>query len=159
VIIEAALAKGLQIATAESITAGGLSARLALTPGASKVLLGGIASYQDQIKSQLLGVSAQLIAQQSAVDAEVCAQMAAGVREKFANSMGIAESEVIGISTTGVAGPDSVAAKEPGEVFIGLATRAGVKVFGERFSGNRESIIEATIARCEEILLEEIGQL
>ena len=85
--------------------------------------------------------------------------MAAGVREKFANSMGIAESEVIGISTTGVAGPDSVAAKEPGEVFIGLATRAGVKVFGEQFSGNRESIIDATIARCEEILLEEIGQL
>lgn len=156
-IIEAALAKGLHIATAESITGGAVSARLAQTPGASKVLLGGITAYQDQIKSQLVGASSQLIAQQSAVDAEVCAQLAEGVRSRFAGAMGLSESDVIGTSTTGVAGPDSVSGKSVGEVFIGISSKAGVKVFSENFAGDRLEIIEATIRRCEEILLEEIA--
>ena len=158
-IIEAALAKGLHIATAESLTGGAVSASLAQTPGASKVLLGGITAYQDQIKSQLVGASSQLIAQQSAVDAEVCAQLAEGVRSRFAGAMGLLENDVIGISTTGVAGPDSVSGKSVGEVFIGISSKSGVKVFGENFTGDRLSIIEATIRRCEEILLEEIARL
>ena len=88
-MIPTASAKGLMIATAESLTAGDLAARIADTPGASKVLAGGVVSYQDQIKSQLLGVSAQLIATSSAVDPEVAIQMAVGVREKFSTAMGI----------------------------------------------------------------------
>lgn len=158
-IIEAAQAKNLKIATAESLTGGGVSAKLALTPGASKVLLGGITAYQDEIKSQLVGASAQLIAQQSAVDAEVCAQLASGVRSRFSGAMGIDESLIIGIATTGVAGPETVKGKGVGEVFIGVASNAGVKVFGETFTGDRLAVIEATIFRCEEILLEEIGLL
>lgn len=158
-IIASALAKDLHIATAESLTGGGVSARLAQTPGASKVLLGGITAYQDEIKSQLVGASAQLIAQQSAVDAEVCAQLAGGVRSKFAVAMGLDESRVIGIATTGVAGPEAVQGKRVGEVFIGIASSSGVKVFGESFEGDRLAIVEATIARCEEVLMEEIELL
>ena len=60
-------------------------------------MLGGITAYQDQIKSQLVGASSQLIAQQSPVDAEVCAQLAEGVRTRFAGAMGLSESDVIGI--------------------------------------------------------------
>lgn len=123
------------------------------------MLLGGITAYQDEIKSQLVGASAQLIAQQSAVDAEVCAQLAGGVRSKFASAMGLDEALVIGIATTGVAGPAAVQGKRVGEVFIGIASNAGVKVFGESFEGDRLAVIEATIARCEEILLEEIELL
>lgn len=156
-IIEAASAKGLHIATAESLTGGGVGAKLAQTPGASKVLLGGITAYQDQIKSQLVGASAQLIAQQSAVDAEVCAQLAQGVRSRFAGAMGLSESLVIGLATTGVAGPDAVSNKPVGQVFIGISSSAGVKVFGESFEGSRSDVISATIQRCEEILLEEIA--
>lgn len=156
-IIEAASAKGLHIATAESLTGGSVGAKLAQTPGASKVLLGGITAYQDQIKSQLVGASAQLIAQQSAVDAEVCAQLAQGVRTRFAVAMGLDEKLVIGLSTTGVAGPDAVSNKPVGQVFIGISSSSGVKVFGEQFEGDRLTIISVTVKRCEEILLEEIG--
>ena len=158
-IVEEALAKGLHIATAESLTGGAVSAKLAQTPGASKVLLGGITAYQDQIKSQLIGASSQLIAQQSAVDAEVCAQLADGVRSRFAGAMGLGLDDVIGIATTGIAGPDTISGKSVGEVFIGISSKAGVKVFGENFSGDRLAIIGATVSRCEEILLEEIARL
>lgn len=158
-IIESASAKGLFIATAESLTAGGLGARLAQTSGASQVFLGGIIAYQDEIKSQLVGASAQLIAQQSAVDAEVCAQLAQGVRSRFAGAMGQSEEKVIGVATTGVAGPTPVSGKPIGEVYIGISSSAGVKVFGEKFDGGREAIVLATLDRCEEIILEEIRLL
>ncbi len=156
-MIPTASAKGLMIATAESLTAGDLAARIADTPGASKVLAGGVVSYQDQIKSQLLGVSAQLIATSSAVDPEVAIQMAVGVREKFSTAMGIDSGKLIGISTTGVAGPDPVGSKPVGEVYIGLSGPGGDKVFVFQFTGSRSEIRTITVARALEILGEEIS--
>ena len=94
----------LFIATAESLTGGLLASELISIPGASDVVLGSVVAYRDVIKQQLLGVSAQLIANQGAVDAEVCAQMAQGVREKFAKASALDVSSVIGVSTTGFTG-------------------------------------------------------
>ena len=156
-MIPTASAKGLMIATAESLTAGDLAARIADTPGASKVLAGGVVSYQDQIKSQLLGVSAQLIATSSAVDPEVAIQMAVGVREKVSTAIGIDRALMIGISTTGVAGPDPVGSKPVGEVYIGLSAPSGDKVFVFHFSGSRSEIRTATVTKAFEILGEEIS--
>ena len=156
-MIQTASAKGLMIATAESLTAGDLAARIADTPGASGVLAGGVVSYQDQIKSQLLGVSAQLIATSSAVDPEVAIQMAVGVREKFSSAMGVDSGNLIGISTTGVAGPDSVGSKPVGEVYIGLSAPSGEKVCVFQFTGSRGEIRAATVSKALEILGEEIS--
>ena len=156
-IISLAKSKGLHLAFAESLTAGMVCARLADVPGASSVLLGGITAYQDQIKSQLLGVSPALLQMQSAVDPEVAAQLAEGVRAKFAFAMQVSSDEVIGLSTTGVAGPDPVGHHQPGEVYIGLSSRAGTKVFAEQFAGGRAEIREASLERALAILREEIG--
>lgn len=156
-IVAAAKAQGLWIAVAESLTGGALCQRLVRVPGASEVLLGAVVAYQDQIKSSLLGVSRSLIANQSAVDAEVAAQMASGVRDKFAEAQGLATSKLIGIATTGIAGPATVSGKEPGEVFIALCSQTGTRVYQEQFTGSREEIIEATVARAIEILGEDLG--
>jgi PncC family amidohydrolase len=156
-VIRLAQEKGLHIATAESLTAGLISAKLADVPGASKVLLGGIVSYQDQVKSQLLGVSPGLLQMQSAVDPEVAAQLAEGVRAKFAFAMRLEQSMVIGLSATGVAGPDSVGQHEAGEVYLGLSSERGTKVFAEKFAGSRAEIRAKTLDRAVEILREELG--
>lgn len=157
-VISLAQAKGIQIALAESLTAGLISAKLAEIPGASKVLLGGVVSYQDQVKSQLLGVSPSLLQMQSAVDPEVAAQMAEGVRSKLAFAMQLDQDLVIGLSATGVAGPDSVGQNGPGVVYLGLSSRAGTKVFAEQFEGSRAEIRSQTVTRALEILREELGQ-
>lgn len=156
-VIRVAQEKGLYIATAESLTAGLISAKLAEVPGASKVLLGGAVSYQDQVKSQLLGVSPGLLQMQSAVDPEVAAQLAEGVRAKFAFAMQLEQRLVIGLSATGVAGPESVGQHEPGEVYLGLSSERGTKVFAEQFGGSRGEVRAKTVDRAIEILWEELG--
>ncbi len=157
-VIGLAKEKGLHIATAESLTAGLISAKLAEVPGASKVLLGGIVSYQDQVKSQLLGVSPGLLQMQSAVDPEVAAQLAEGVRAKFAFAMQLEQRLVIGLSATGVAGPDSVGQHDPGEVYLGLSSERGTKVFAERFGGTRGALRAKPVDRAIQLLREELNQ-
>lgn len=157
-IVESAKAKAVKVAIAESLTAGLVCAAIADTSGASEVLLGGIVSYQDEVKHQLLGVSAQLMATQSAVDPEVAIQMASGARTKFSQAMSINPDTVIGISTTGVAGPDPVGNKSVGEVYIGVSSAKGELVFVENFFGDRQSIREQAKNRCLEILREEIAK-
>jgi len=142
-VIRLCTEKQLFIATAESLTGGLIASELVSVSGASKVVLGSVVAYQDSIKQQLLGVSPSLIENQTAVDAEVCAQMAEGVRAKFAKASGQDAASVIGISTTGVAGPENVAGHVAGEVFIGLSSAAGIAVFAERFAGSRNEIRQA----------------
>lgn len=158
-MIAEAKAKGLWLALAESLTGGALSAEIVSEPGASEVFLGSVVSYQDQVKSQLLGASAQLIASQSAVDPEVAIQMAVGAREKLARACQIDYEWVIGVSTTGVAGPDPVGSKDPGEVYIGVSSRRGERVYAERFEGDRNQIRVAAVRRAMEIIGDEIAEL
>lgn len=157
-IISAAMAKSLFLATAESLTAGLICSALVETPGSSKVVLGGINCYQDQIKQQLLGVPSSLLQQQSAVDPEVAAHLASQVRSKFALAMQLPEDQVLGLSSTGVAGPDTVAGKAVGEVYLGLSSSLGTKVFAEQFEGSRAQIRLAARDRALEILREELAR-
>jgi PncC family amidohydrolase len=158
-LIDSAKSAGLRLAIAESLTGGQLTATLIDTPGASEVVLGGLVAYQDQLKEQLLGVSPQLIAAQTSVDAEVAAQMAQGVRQKLAQKCGVAESGVIGISTTGVAGPDAVGQNPVGTVFIGVASELEVKVMALQLQGDRAQIRNQATQAALEGLAEEIQRL
>ncbi len=138
----------LKLAVAESLTGGLLAAALTEVPGASKVFLGSITAYQSVLKQQLLGVSGKLLETHGAVDPEVAAQMAGGVRTKIAQKSGTSETSVIGVATTGVAGPEIQDGKPVGNVFIALAGLpvVGDVVYAHKFQGDRTQIRQQTVA-------------
>jgi nicotinamide-nucleotide amidase len=131
-VILAAVAKGLTIATAESLTAGMVSAALATVPGASGALQGAVVSYQNHVKSGLLGVDAALLERNGAIDPQVARQMAEGVRRSLAAD--------IGVATTGAAGPEPHGGKAVGTVYVGIATEAGSEAAAFSFAGDRAQI-------------------
>jgi nicotinamide-nucleotide amidase len=93
------------IGLAESCTAGLLAARLAEPPGASRYLAGGVVSYSNESKVELLGVPAELIERHGAVSPEVAAAMADGAQERF--------NADIGVGITGIAGPEGGSKEKP----------------------------------------------
>lgn len=106
----------LTVAVAESLTGGMIGSRIASVPGASGVFLGGCITYQNDVKEQLLGVSAETIARYTEVSMECAREMALGVRRQL--------NADIGISATGYAGPSGGTEEHPvGTVFIGIAFR------------------------------------
>lgn len=107
-VIERAVSAGLRLAVAESLTGGLLASSLVSVPGASRAFSGGVVAYDTALKHSLLGVDDALLAARGPVDREVAAQMAHGVRLACAvpDSAGKPRPADIGISTTGVAGPD-----------------------------------------------------
>jgi nicotinamide-nucleotide amidase len=145
-VLEALAAQSLHLAIAESLTGGLLTSAFVDVPGASNVLLGSIVAYQSDLKSQLLGVSRALIQEQGAVDPEVVAQMAAGIRAKLASKTATLESSVVGIATTGVAGPDSQDGKPVGTVYIGISSSVGDYVYPFEFEGSRREIRDAAVS-------------
>ena len=153
-------ARGFKLAIAESLTGGLLSAEFVSVPGASKVLLGSIVAYQTSLKHELLGVSRTLLENQGPVDPEVAAQMAAGVRTKLANKTNTDESQVIGIATTGVAGPDSQDGLAVGTVYIAVSGPGAIgdSVYAHEFSGGREAIRAATVGEALSALGECLAQ-
>ncbi|GAA1149882.1 CinA family protein [Nesterenkonia lutea] len=107
--------RGATLATAESLTAGGLCSRIAEVPGTSVALLGGVVAYSSAVKRNVLGVDAELLEQRGAVDPDVAAAMARGAAA--------CTGADIGVSTTGVAGPAPHEGKDVGTVYLGLACR------------------------------------
>ena len=113
--------KHLTFAAAESLTGGLIGARFTALSGASEVFRGGAITYCDEVKAGMLGIDAALIAEKHAVSEEVAAAMARGVRK--------AAGADIGVSATGIAGPDTDDSGQPvGTVFVGMATAGGVWV-------------------------------
>lgn len=107
-------------AAAESLTGGLIGARFTALPGASEVYRGGAVTYCDEVKAGMLGVPEQTLAENGAVSEPVAAAMAQGVRR--------AAGADIGLSATGLAGPDGDGANPVGTVFVGLAAEDGVWV-------------------------------
>ena len=153
-------ARGFKLAIAESLTGGLLSAEFVSVPGASNVLLGSIVAYQTSLKHELLGVSRTLLENQGAVDPEVAAQMASGIRTKLANKTNTDEAQVIGIATTGVAGPDAQDGVEVGTVYIAISGPGAIgdAVYAHEFSGGREAIRAATVSEAISALGECLAQ-
>jgi nicotinamide-nucleotide amidase len=129
--------RGLTVAVAESLTGGLVVADLVAVPGASAVVRGGIVAYATDLKAELLGVDAALLATGGAIQAAVAEQMAAGVRVRLGADLGLA--------TTGVAGPDPQDGHPPGEVWIAVATAAGARVERLELTGDRPAIRRASV--------------
>ncbi|MBA2637062.1 MAG: nicotinamide-nucleotide amidohydrolase family protein, partial [Solirubrobacterales bacterium] len=111
-------AQGATIATAESCTGGLLAARLTERPGSSTFALGGVVAYANDVKTQLAGVPAELIARHGAVSTQVGEALAVGARERFGAD--------VGVGVTGIAGPDGGTLDKPvGTVCFGVAHRDG----------------------------------
>jgi nicotinamide-nucleotide amidase len=133
----------LSIAVAESLTGGLLVAELISVPGASAVVRGGVVAYDTQLKHTILGVDAALLAAHGAVHPDVAGSMAIGVRSVC--EVG-GEPASIGISTTGVAGPDPQDGQSVGTVFVGISTDAGLEVLDLVLDGDRQAIRDAVVS-------------
>ena len=136
-IVAALTMRRQTIAVAESVTGGLLVAELIRTPGASAVVLGGVVAYNTELKHTLLGVNAEVLALHGAVHPDVAAQMSAGVRDALAVA---GEPAHIGISTTGVAGPDPQDGQPVGTIYLGFAIGFEVRTKSLELRGTREEI-------------------
>ncbi|WP_337003407.1 MULTISPECIES: CinA family protein [unclassified Microbacterium] len=143
--------RGWTLGVAESLTGGALCAEIVSVPGASTVLLGGVVAYATPVKSTVLGVDAELLAAHGPVHPEVAAQMADGVRRVVSVSGRPAD---VGVSTTGIAGPDSPDGQPVGTVHVGVVTPEGVRTKMFCFDGDRGSIRSQSVEAALEALLE-----
>ncbi|WP_223690904.1 CinA family protein [Leifsonia poae] len=146
--------RGLTIAAAESLTGGELIAELTSVPGASAVVLGGAVVYATALKHSLLGVDEELLEREGPVHPDVARQLADGVRERLAVSGRPAD---IGLSTTGVAGPDPQGGRSVGTVFIGLSLESGTRVVELALDGDRAQIRRQVVDRVLAELAMELG--
>lgn len=145
-LVTALSAKGLTCATAESCTGGGVGSAITSVAGSSAVFLGGVISYSNEVKADVLCVSRDSLASVGAVSSEVAAQMATGARRVIGSDLAV--------SLTGIAGPGGGSAEKPvGLVWFGLATSKGVTTQSRIFPGDRAAIRSAAIAHALGLLL------
>jgi PncC family amidohydrolase len=138
------------IATAESITAGGISAALAREPGISAVLRGAVVAYNPEVKVDVLGVDPNAV--QHVVSAVVAEQMAAGAKELLRTT--------IAIATTGVAGPTALDGQPPGTIWCAIATPDGrLQSVLWHLTGTRMAIQDEAVQRALDWLNEILTEI
>lgn len=139
--------KGKTLATAESCTGGGIGAAITAVPGASKVFVGGVISYTNEVKNRVLGVEQTVLDKYGAVSAPVAGAMASGVRN-------LLQADVA-VSVTGLAGPGGDDFGNPvGTVCIGYADKYQRLAKQYRFYGDRDEIREQAVRAALELVLE-----
>jgi nicotinamide-nucleotide amidase len=132
-VLGAARAHGVRIATAESCTGGLVGVRLTEIPGSSDVYVGGVVCYADELKTALLGVEPALIEAHGAVSEAVAVAMALGAVERLGADAAV--------SVTGVAGPGGGSDEKPvGTVWLGVAAGGRVEAHRTRFPGSRHDV-------------------
>lgn len=144
-----ALEAGITIGTAESCTGGLVGKTLTDLGGSSGYYYGGIISYANAVKEQVLGVSSETLATHGAVSEETAKEMVEGVFRVLRTDYAIA--------TTGIAGPGGGSQKKPvGLVYIGIGTPRGITVHKEIFIGNRTSIRQSVVERAIQYIYKEL---
>ena len=132
-LVELLKAQRLTCATAESCTGGGVGSAITAVPGSSAVFAGGVISYSNEVKRDVLGVDAEALDEFGAVSPEVAAQMAAGARRLLKTDLAV--------SLTGIAGPDGGSEEKPvGLVWFGLSTAKGTRTEKAIFRGDRAQV-------------------
>ncbi|KAB7787930.1 CinA family protein [Bifidobacterium cebidarum] len=150
-ILKICEARGAKIACAESLTGGLLADAFVRIPGASNVFLGSAVTYDIKAKASVLGVDRGLLEREGAVHPEVARQMAAATAKLY-DQPGYAD-HIIGLSTTGVAGPGPDGDKPVGLVYVGFRAPAQltadrvecIEAVELRLSGTREEVRLQTV--------------
>ncbi len=133
VVGEMLIERNLTISIIESCTGGMLTSKLVNYPGISKVLIEGIVAYNNDSKIKRLGVKEETLKKFGAVSKECAMEMAKGIA--------LTSSARIGLSITGIAGPEGGSLEKPvGLVYFGLYFNGEIKYKECRLSGNRERI-------------------
>ena len=128
--------KGLTISTAESCTGGNIAHRLTLIAGSSDYFKGSVVAYHNDVKKNMLGVSADDLESYGAVSQQVVEQMVSGVQKITQTDLAVAVS--------GIAGPTGASEEKPiGTIWISVYSRSGIISRKFQFGNyNRENIIE-----------------
>jgi PncC family amidohydrolase len=149
---EALRARGWRMATAESSTGGLIGHVITMTAGASDYYAGGVICYSNLAKEKALGVPHELIEAHGAVSEEVAAALAVGAAHRF-------ETEV-GISVTGIAGPDGGSERKPlGTHYLGVVRRGHpARVVHHLFSHDRDGNQSAAALAALELALDEVSR-
>jgi nicotinamide-nucleotide amidase len=145
-VLDACRARNWRLATAESCTGGLVAAALTAIAGSSDVVERGFVTYSNEAKSELLGVSSEIIAAHGAVSAETATAMAQGA---------IARAPVeLAISVTGIVGPGGATPTKPvGLVLFGLARRDGACRTERRiFPGDRSAVRQSALKEALQLL-------
>lgn len=147
---ERCLARGLRLATVESCTGGLVGHLITEIPGSSGYYLGGFITYSDELKRDLVGVPAEVLAAHGAVSAQTAVAMASGGRVRARADLGGA--------VTGIAGPDGGSPQKPvGLTYVAVSDAAGTEVRRHAWTGGRadnkrasaEALLELILARID----------
>jgi PncC family amidohydrolase len=140
-------ARGMTFATAESCTGGLIPKKITDVAGCSSVYLGGVVSYANSVKQNVLGVSGETLGSLGPVCRETAEQMVRGVRALTGADVAVA--------TTGIAGPGGGTPEKPvGLVYIAASCRDTTVVTENRFEGDRTAVREKAAARALEMAIE-----
>ena len=139
--------QGKTLSTAESCTGGGIGHVLTAVSGSSAVYAGGVISYTNGVKEQLLLVSSEILEQHGAVSGQTAEAMAQGIRNLLHTEYGV--------SVTGLAGPDGDGSGKPvGLVYVGVAWEHGCNVHQFLFQGDRRSVRQQAVEAALNLLIE-----
>lgn len=152
-IIKTANEKHITIGTAESCTAGLLSSSIVNNPGASAVFYGGVVSYDNSVKMNVLGVKKETLSDFGAVSCETAKEMAEGAR----NVLGVD----IAVSVTGIAGPGGGTPEKPvGTVCFAVSSESETTTVKKNFppSLSRGEIRECSVNFAADLLLDTVTE-
>lgn len=145
-LVERLAELGKTCGTAESCTGGGVGSAITSAAGASAVFQGGIISYDNSVKRNVLGVPQDVLDTKGAVSAECAVAMAEGARRLLKTDFAV--------SVTGIAGPGGGSAEKPvGLVWFGIASSVNVKTEHSVFHGDRGEVRAAAVEHALAMLL------
>ena len=138
--------KKLTLSCAESLTGGLFASTITSIPGVSKIFKGGVVTYWNEAKANVISVSNDTIDEYGVVSSECASEMVRGVKKLFNTD--------VAISFTGNAGPTSMEGKPVGLVYIGIIVKETVFTFEYMFEGDRNQIREACVKQGIKKILE-----
>lgn len=138
--------KKLTLSCAESLTGGLFASTITSIPGVSKIFKGGVVTYWNEAKANVISVSNDTIDEYGVVSSECASEMVRGVKKLFNTD--------VAISFTGNAGPTSMEGKPVGLVYIGIIIKETVFTFEYMFEGDRNQIREACVKQGIKKILE-----
>ena len=151
-LVQQALSRHLTLGTAESLTGGMIGTAITSVPGSSDAYRGGVISYTNGVKHDVLGVQGEALENWGAVSEQVACQMAEGARNELHCD--------VAVSVTGIAGPGGAEPGKPvGTVWMGVSSESGTEARMLSFDGSRDDVRRQTVSAALTALCETCKEL